>query len=139
MSVWLYRLAYNASMDIIKRGRRTVPMPLSEDGEGPETDIPDPSPGPQEAAERREELEAVRSALTELPQDKREILLMREYRGMSYADISLALGIEEGTVKSRLARARASLGEILKNHGTFSGGGKSNIQKMRRKGGRKDA
>ena len=45
---------------------------------------------------------------------------MREFSGMSYSDIADALGIEEGTVKSRISRARAALAEILSEYGTFA-------------------
>ena len=88
--------------------------------------------------ERREELESVRRALSELNEDKRIILMMREYRGMSYAEISRVLKLEEGTVKSRLARARAALAENLKNSGTFTFRAQSNNQSNKRKGGTRE-
>lgn len=120
-SVWLYRLTCNASMDIIKRSRRSALVPMPTDGDGAELDIPDLSPTPEEQVERRETLRAVREAIGELDGEKRRILLMREYGGMTYSQIADLLGIEEGTVKSRLARARAALAEILRKRGTFSG------------------
>ncbi len=134
VSVWLYRLTYNASMDILKKSRRGTLVPLPADEEGAELEIPDPSPTPDEEALRREELEEVRRAMEELDEDKRRILLMREYNGMSYQDIARALGLEEGTVKSRLARARAALAEILKKRGTFQAPPQSNNQTNKRKG-----
>ena len=134
VSVWLYRLTYNASMDILKKSRRGTLVPLPSDEEGAELEIPDPSPTPDEEALRREELEEVREALGQLDEDKRRILLMREYNGMSYQDIARALGLEEGTVKSRLARARAALAEILKKRGTFQAPPQSNNQTNKRKG-----
>ena len=128
LSVWLYRLTYNASMDIIKKSRRGKLVSLSQDGDGAVPDMPDDGPTPDEQVERRERLEAVREAVLALDEDKRRILLMREYRQMSYADIASALKVEEGTVKSRLARARAALGEILKKRGTISFDTQSNKQ-----------
>ncbi len=135
MSVWLYRLTYNASMDLIKRSRRGTVVQMPADDEGAELELPDLAPLPDEELERREELEAVRDALSELDEDKRRILLMREYRDMSYADIARALGIEEGTVKSRLARARLALAENLKKRGTFSVPDQSNKQNTKPEGG----
>ena len=128
LSVWLYRLTYNASMDIIKKSRRGKLISLSSDEEGAVPEMPDDGPTPDEQVERRERLEAVREAVLALDEDKRRILLMREYRQMSYADIASALKVEEGTVKSRLARARAALGEILKKRGTISFDTQSNKQ-----------
>ncbi len=135
LSVWLYRLTYNASMDIIKKSRRGRLVSLSAEEDGAELDMPDDAPTPDEQAERRERLEAVRAAVLELDEDKRRIILMREYRDMSYSDIAAALKLEEGTVKSRLARARAALAEILKNCGTFSLDTQSNRQSTKNKGG----
>lgn len=135
MSVWLYRLTYNASMDLIKRSRRGTVVQMPAGDEGAELELPDLAPLPDEELERREELEAVRDALSELDEDKRRILLMREYRDMSYADIARALGIEEGTVKSRLARARLALAENLKKRGTFSVPDQSNKQNTKPEGG----
>lgn len=136
VSVWLYRLTYNASMDIIKRSRRGTLVPMPTDEEGAELDVPDTAPQPDEELERREELEAVREAIGELDPEKREILIMREYRDMSYSDIASALGLEEGTVKSRLSRARMALAENLKKRGTIFAPGESNNRKHR-KGGTK--
>lgn len=138
-SVWLYRLTYNACMDILKKSRRDRLSPLPTDEEGAELEIADDAPQPDEVVQRREELSLVREAVLELDEDKRTIILMREYHGMSYADISRALGVEEGTVKSRLARARAALAENLKKSGTFTEDTQSNNQSNKRKGGRGDA
>lgn len=138
VSVWLYRLTYNACMDLIKKSRRGHVVSMPTDEEGTELDAPDPGPGPDELMERREELESVRRALSELNEDKRIILMMREYRGMSYAEISRVLKLEEGTVKSRLARARAALAENLKNSGTFTFHAQSNNQSNKRKGGTRE-
>ncbi len=128
LSVWLYRLTYNASMDIIKKSRRNRLVSMSPDEDGAVPDMPDDGPTPDEQVERRERLEAVREAVLALDEDKRRILLMREYRQMSYADIAAALRVEEGTVKSRLARARAALAENLKKRGTISFDTQSNRQ-----------
>lgn len=135
-SVWLYRLTYNACIDIVKKSRRDRLSPMPTDEDGAELDIPDSAPLPDEVLLRREELTAVREGVLRLDGEKRKILLMREYAGMSYADIAARLGVEEGTVKSRLSRARAALAEILKENGTFSDEGKSNKQSEKRKGGR---
>ncbi len=133
LSVWLYRLTYNASMDIIKKSRRGTLVPMPTDEEGAEMELPDDAPTPDEQAERREDLAAVREAVLALDEEKRKILIMREYREMSYSDIAASLGIEEGTVKSRLARARMALAENLKKRGTISSDPQSKERKEKPK------
>lgn len=134
-SGWLYRLCYNAAMDHIRRTRDPNLRSLTaEDGSDAELDIADPSPTPEESAERKEVRRIVREAVARLDDDKREILVMREFSNMSYTAIADALGIEEGTVKSRLSRARLALAEILRESGTFPQLGPSNT----RKGGKRN-
>lgn len=128
-SVWLYRLAYNSCMDFMRRNRRSGVVSLTPEEDEPEMDFPDPRPLPEEEVERRELRAAVRRAVRLLPDDKREILVMREFSGMSYAAISEALGVDEGTVKSRISRARAALASLLAKSGTFSDIIPSKVQK----------
>lgn len=119
-SAWLYRLTYNAAMDFIRRNRDPRTFSMTTD-EGGELDLPVEDTGllPEEAAERSDLRRRVREAVDRLPADKREVIVMREFNGMSYEAIAEALGVEEGTVKSRLARARKKLSEILSESGTF--------------------
>lgn len=134
-SGWLYRLCYNAAMDHIRKTRDPNLRSLTnDDGSDAELDVADPAPTPEESAERKETQRIVREAVNQLDDDKREILIMREFSGMSYTNIADALGIEEGTVKSRISRARASLAEILRQSGTFSQLSESNS----RKGGKRN-
>lgn len=122
-SVWLYRLTYNLCIDLIRRERRGAVVSLSvsdPDGEEAVLDIPDTRPSPETELERREIREAADKAFKTLSDEHRQILSMREGAGMSYADISAALGINEGSVKSRLSRARKSLAKALVKSGTFS-------------------
>ena len=69
--------------------------------------------GPFERVSRRELLAAIESALRELTPELRAAFLLREYHGLEYTEIARSLGIELGTVKSRLARARTLLRERL--------------------------
>jgi len=69
--------------------------------------------GPLENSLRSETVQRVRSAVGQLEQELREILVLREMEGLSYEDISELLGLPLGTVKSRLFRARYALKEQL--------------------------
>lgn len=123
-STWLYRLTSNVCIDFLRREKRrqTVGSALSLDDE--EMDcanlIPDRSPSPQALLEGKELKEAIRRGLAQLSPEHRQVLVLREIAGLSYGEIAAAAGLEEGTVKSRIARARLSLRNILRSDGNFS-------------------
>lgn len=75
--------------------------------------LADPSPGADRIAESAQTRRCLETAICRLPADQRAALLMREVEEMSYAEIARALGVREGTVKSRLARARDALRQVL--------------------------
>ena len=124
-SVWLYRLTYNQCIDFLRRRKRTQTVSLSQtDDEGDDfaLQLPDVRELPENAAMRLELQNAINDSISELDAAHREIITMREIADMSYADIANTLHISEGTVKSRLSRARKALAQILinKSFGTFS-------------------
>ncbi len=121
-SVWLYRIVSNVCLDFLRKQKRRQTVSLSvEDDEGEETqlDIPDLAQSPEELLERRMTREAVQKGLALLPPDQRQILLLREIQGLSYEEISQALDIEPGTVKSRIFRARKKLCAFLLKDGNI--------------------
>ena len=123
-SVWLYRITYNICLDQMRRKKRANEVPLTyedEDGNEAELPIPDESASPEREYEKAELRELINKGLESLSPEHRQILIMREISDMSYADIAEALSIEEGTVKSRISRARRSLAEFLYAHGTSGG------------------
>ena len=68
---------------------------------------------PEEAAERRETIEAVRRAVESLPDDQRQAIVLRDIHELPYSEIAAILGVEVGTLKSRINRGRANLKKIL--------------------------
>ena len=68
---------------------------------------------PHQQLMRKMATERVREAIRQLPDDFREVILLREYEGMSYREIAELVGCPAGTVMSRLARARARLRRLL--------------------------
>jgi RNA polymerase sigma-70 factor, ECF subfamily len=70
---------------------------------------------PYQQLMRKVEAERVREAIRQLPDDFREVILLREYEDLSYREIAELVGCPAGTVMSRLARARARLRELLKD------------------------
>ena len=122
-STWLYRLATNLCIDFLRRQRRgkTIPLQFEEDDEAQELPLPDPKPGPEEQAILTEDRQAMTDALSALEPAYRMALTMRVIDGLSYQEIAAALEVREGTVKSRIARAREKMRQILLQHGNFSG------------------
>lgn len=106
---WLLRIAHNATLDVLRRRERARFVPYADfAADGADMDLPDPAPRPDERLADRQRIGLLERALRELPLEHREVLLLRELEDMSYTDIAATLGIAEGTVKSRLARARAA-------------------------------
>ena len=124
LSVWLYRITCNVCIDFLRRRRETVSLSQENDeGEPLELELPDERFDPAALAERREVREQLGKALQALPDQAREILLLRELGGQSYDEIAATLDIDLGTVKSRIFRARKKLCALLE--GNFSGDGAS--------------
>jgi len=117
-STWLYRLASNACLDLLRREKKRG-GDVSLDDEEARIEPSDPAPQPEEALERAETQRMVREALYALPDDYRQVLLLRETEQLSYNEIAEATGLELGTVKSRISRARLALRNYLAASGNF--------------------
>lgn len=112
-STWLHRIALNACYRAL-RERSNVAF-----DEIPELAAPDDPAHAGETAALRERLAW---AMGRLPRDQREAVALRELSGLEYAEIAEILGVELGTVKSRIARGRAALRELLIQKGVTPSG-----------------
>lgn len=74
---------------------------------------PDPAPGPERAAVSADLLERVSRAMDQLPEHQRVVIWLRDGEDLSYSEIAAVLDLPIGTVRSRLARARAALKEAV--------------------------
>ena len=109
---WVYRIAANCCMDWLRKKKRdrSVSMePLREQGFDPA----DTAPGTEEQAVAADEHRRLREAIAQLPEEQREALTMTQLERIPYAEAAALLGVSEGTVKSRVNRAKARLKEIL--------------------------
>jgi len=104
---WLYRIAFNAGMDMVRKEKRILPGDIGE------MHLLDSKPGPESLASERERRSLVQEAILSLPDASRAVLVLREYEEMSYQEIADALDIPVGTVMSRLNYARKILKEKL--------------------------
>lgn len=105
VGTWLYRIAYNACLDELARGAKVVHLPLAELAEPA-----DPGPAVADTVAWRRDLAA---ALADLSPADRAAVLMVDAHGFGYRDAGEVLGVPEGTVASRLNRARAALRRAL--------------------------
>jgi RNA polymerase sigma-70 factor (ECF subfamily) len=122
-SVWIYRLTYNCCIDFIRKRRRAQQGSLTyigENGDLADLEIPDTRMNPESEVERRELRRAIDEGIGQLSEEHRRIFLLRQIAGMTYEEIALTLHISEGTVKSRLSRARQNLAKNLVESGTIS-------------------
>lgn len=104
---WLFRIMRNAWIDEV---RMQVPQTPIEDAETQGHLVSREGP---RASEARMELAAVERAMASLPDDQRSVLMLVCVEGLRYREAAAALGLPEGTVMSRLARARVALAEVL--------------------------
>ena len=117
-SSWLYRITKNAAYDHLRSAKRRGTVQLEttdDDGESAQLEIPDESETtrPESAVLKAEEKTILYDAIETLDDEHREILLMRDIEEMTYDEIAETLGLELGTVKSRLFRARKALRDEL--------------------------
>ena len=122
-ATWLYRLTSNVCIDFLRREKRrsalSMTVSLDDEEEARQAELPDERYSPHVEAERRERRETLRAGLASLSAEHRRVLILRELEGLSYGEIAQVLELEEGTVKSRIARARLALRNYLKKQGNF--------------------
>jgi RNA polymerase sigma-70 factor (ECF subfamily) len=116
-STYIYRIASNLAISEIRKRRRRKVVSLfgffsSEDDEM-DLDPPDERPLPEDNVLGEERKRAVKRAIASLPPKYRSALVLRDIEGHSYEQIAEILALSEGTVKSRINRARALLREKL--------------------------
>jgi RNA polymerase sigma-70 factor (ECF subfamily) len=115
-STWVYTIAGNLARTEYRRQRRRNIFSISDYGEEHKTyDLPDENYRPDVAADSGIKDEIIQKALLKVKEAYREAVILRDIQGMSYEEIAEILGVNEGTVKSRINRGRAQLQELLKD------------------------
>jgi RNA polymerase sigma factor (sigma-70 family) len=107
---WLFVIVRNCHASAVSRVQRRafVPLPGEEAGDA-QAPLVAGTPGPEEDSIARDERRVLDRLLASLPEEQREILVLREIEDMSYREIATVTALPIGTVMSRLARARGAL------------------------------
>jgi RNA polymerase sigma factor (sigma-70 family) len=109
---WILRIVRNTCYTWLQQNRQLQPSTQFDEN----LFGPDPrTPNPEEALLQDANDTLVRQALEDLPQNSREVLILREFEGLSYREISEVTGMAPGTVMSRLSRARSGLRQAIAN------------------------
>ena len=106
---WFLRVVRNRCLDMLRRQRKPG-LPVEE--------LADTGATPEQALDSSQRRSAIQRALNTIPAEKREMIVLRDYLDLSYAEIADVLGIAAGTVMSRLHRSRLALKEALENDGS---------------------
>jgi len=116
-STWLYTIALNLCRNELRRRKHKFysleEMAEREEEPGVRIDIEDESAKPERDVEQKELSELIKMAIDSLPEKFRQPLVLRDVQGLSYEETGEILNLPEGTVKSRINRARQRVKKIL--------------------------
>lgn len=107
---WLYRTTRHRAIDALRHRKREAELLTTADGSEGEL-VQDPAGHPGE----REDQRALKAGLARLDTPHREVLILRYWEGMSYAEIALVAGCSLGTIRSRLHNAKKKLRELIRS------------------------
>jgi RNA polymerase sigma-70 factor (ECF subfamily) len=113
IGTWLYTVTMNRCRDARRRaafGAAAVTAPVDDT-------MPDAGPGPLELTQARDREERLRAAIARLPDEMREVIVLRFASGRSYEEIAQLVGCATGTIASRIHRALQRLGDELRATG----------------------
>jgi RNA polymerase sigma-70 factor (ECF subfamily) len=111
------RMTKNVCTDFLRKRNKAVVVSLEQGAAGNENynpvQLPEKSPGPDELAEKKQLKEMVKQAMDLLSVEHRQVLILRDLMDLTYKDIANTLNVNEGTIKSRINRARDALKHII--------------------------
>jgi len=115
---WIYRITVNLGIDQKRKAYRSRETNLDEARLTPDQAHhtgPRAMPGPRQSLVRKQLAGRIGEAIASLPEDQRQVIILREVQGLSYKEIAETTGIAEGTVMSRLFYARKKLQSLLED------------------------
>ncbi len=118
-STWMYTIALNLAKSLYKKKKRMQKVSIHKDpndSEDFEMHIEDSNILPDRQLHQKLSLEQLEKALMELPEDFREVVILRDLQDMTYEEISETTGIPMGTVKSRINRGRSQVQHMIESY-----------------------
>lgn len=119
-STWLYRIVTNTCLDELRKRKKDKTLSYDKEIETEEgtmeREIPDTRNIPEEVVERKEQLQDLVQAINGLPQQYKTVIVLRDIKGFSYEQIAEILDCSQGTIKSRISRARMALKENIQKN-----------------------
>jgi|SRR5271169_2820369 len=115
-SSWLYQIALNLCRDRLRRRRGRTLVSLEDMGEGAE-ELAVRRPSAFELVQARDLARTVAAAISELAEEQREVIVLKEYQELTFQEVAEVLGIPVSTVKTRLYRGLGQLKERLERRG----------------------
>ncbi|WP_250277866.1 RNA polymerase sigma factor [[Clostridium] colinum] len=120
IKTWIYTIAYNTCIDEVRKrkGKNNISLDMEIDGKDNSfsLDFPSNEPTPENYLIQKEGILEIEQAINSLNEDNKALIFLRDIKGFSYNEISEIMGLNIGTVKSKLNRARNTLKNILKNN-----------------------
>ena len=116
-SSWLYQIALNACRDRMRRRKSRPQVSLDELMEAGEVAPPSRGPNPLELVQAKDLSRVVAAAVESLPPEQREVVVLKEYQGLTFLEIAETLDVPISTVKTRLYRGLAQLRLRLERQG----------------------
>ena len=101
---WIYQIARNARLDHVRKARPEAPLAAEPIAPAPATD----------SAQQKQEAQLLQRALMQLPEDKREILILSRFQELKYEEIARLMSCEVGAVKVRVHRALRQLRDVFR-------------------------
>lgn len=116
-TTWMYTIARNLCVDHARkmshRRHASLDNPQGRDSSPLHEKLQDDQPGPERLAVTPQLQERIAQAVEQLPEEQREVFLMRQLQGLAFADIASVVGVSENTIKSRMRYALERLQEAL--------------------------
>lgn len=133
-ATWLYRITMNVCTDFLRKRNKASVISIEQSVyESQQTmQLADNEPGPDEISEKNQLKKLVKEAMDLLPPEHRQVLILRDLLDMTYKDIANTLSINEGTIKSRINRARENLKKVITSRSELF---QDYVVKLNRKGG----